>query len=121
MIPPASSELRGVKVLDFKTSVLGNLVPFLKQFLPAIRSGHAESSGSNPRLAIGSAIVNVNNVLGHKSLATVAYLGFRVTAPADGLFQFHEQQHEYRPHPNRHWKLRQRCVSQGASSWQYIR
>jgi len=71
MVPPASSELRSVKVLDLKTSVLGNLVPFREKFLPAIRSGHTESSGSNFGLAIGSAIINVNDMLGH-NLATLA-------------------------------------------------
>jgi hypothetical protein len=55
-----------VKVPEFKTSVLGNLVPFLKKFLPAIFRGHTESSGGNLRLAVSSTIVNVNDLLlGH--------------------------------------------------------
>ncbi|PYV46740.1 MAG: hypothetical protein DMG92_17520 [Acidobacteria bacterium] len=52
-----------MKVLEFKTNVLGNLVPLLKKSLPALRSGHAEGSGSNPRLAISPTIINVNNLL----------------------------------------------------------
>src|ERR1700683_3116294 len=66
MVSPTRCKLSCVKVPEFKTSVLGNLVPFLKKFLPAICRGHTESSGGNLRHAVGSTIVNVNDLLlGH--------------------------------------------------------
>src|SRR5580700_8551578 len=69
MVPPTRCKLSCVKVLKFKTSVIGNLVPFLEKFLPAICRGHTESSGGNLRLAIGSTIINVNDLLlGHNKL-----------------------------------------------------
>ena len=37
---------------------------------------------------------------------------------SDGfLFQFHEEQHENRPHTHSGWKLRQYCLSHRTSSW----
>src|SRR5271165_5565711 len=66
MVSSTRCKLSCVKVPEFKTSVLGNLVPFLKKFLPAICRGHTESSGGNLRLAVGSTIINVNDLLlGH--------------------------------------------------------
>jgi hypothetical protein len=47
MVSPTRCKLSRVKVAEFKPSVLRNLVPFLKQFLPAIYCGHTEGSGSN--------------------------------------------------------------------------
>jgi hypothetical protein len=55
-----------VKAAEFKPSVFGNLVPFLKQFLPAVYRGHTEGSGGNLRPAVGSTIINVNDLrVGH--------------------------------------------------------
>ena len=51
-----------VKILEFDSGVLGNLVPFVEKFVSAIYRRHTECSGGNLRLSIGSAVINVNSL-----------------------------------------------------------
>jgi hypothetical protein len=64
MVTPARGKLSGMKILEFKTSVFGNLVPLVEKFLPVIYRGRAESGSGNLGLRIRAAVIHVHGLRG---------------------------------------------------------